>query len=342
MWKSLQGTLLTGIITAGLLSYSPSSFGQKDFDWINPNIPYVEQRGFSLGVNFGQTDIWGDVGTKSVLDHYVNDNYYTDLSKNLRFMGGMFVRYTYVPGVSFRLGVNYGKLYATDEWNEQKAMDAEFISDDSYQRYMRNLDIKTNIWESNLMVEISPFRLSNWEFGRMTQARFQPYILLGVSGFYYNPRGTYKDLTTGLEKEVDLKPLRTEGQGFTAPGYTFPEVYSNFSYAALGGLGFKIDIGKGLALGLEYQLRYTFTDYLDDVSGAYVDPLLIDIAYLGNPTKTEAVHHMADRTGEVNPGFQHSGGEMRGNPNNKDMFSSVSVMFFWKINKRASPWWIPN
>lgn len=342
MRKSLQGTLIAGMMSVGLLALSSSSFGQHEYDWGNPNIPYVEQRGFSLGLNLGQTDIWGDVGTKSVLDHYVNDNYYTDLGENLRFMGGMFLRYTHVPGVSFRLGVNYGKLYATDAWNEEKALKAETIQDDSYQRYLRNLDIKTNIWEGNFIVELSPFRLSNWEFGGMTKARFQPYVLLGVSGFYFNPRGTYKDLTNGREKEVDLQPLRTEGQGFTAPGYTFPETYSNFSYAALGGIGFKVDIGKGLALGLEYQLRYTFTDYLDDVSGRYVDPLLIDIAYVNQLQKTELVHHMADRSKEIIPGYEHQGGAYRGNPDNNDMFSSVSIMFFWKINKRASPWWFPN
>lgn len=343
MRKSLQGTLISGMMSVALLTLgSNSSFAQHEYDWGNPNIPYVEQRGFSLGANFGQTDIWGDVGTKSVLDHYINDNYYTDLGDNMRFMGGMFVRYTYVPGISFRLGVNYGKLYATDEWNEEKALQAETIQDDSYQRYIRNLDIKTSLWEGNFMLEFSPFRINNWEFGRLTKARLQPYLLVGISGFYFNPRGTYKDLTTGREKEVDLQPLRTEGQGFTAPGYPFPETYSNFSYAALGGIGFKVDIGKGLALGLEYQLRYTFTDYLDDVSGQYVDPLLIDIAYLNQVGNTEMTHHMSDRSKEIIPGYEHLGGEYRGNPDNKDMFSSVSIMFFWKINKRASPWWFIN
>lgn len=287
----------------------------------------------------GQTDIWGDVGTKSVIDHYTNDVYTKDVFKNMRFMGGMFLRYTYVPGISFRWGVNYGSLYATDEWNREKALKATNIQDDSYQRYLRNLDIKTNIWETNLLFEFSPFRLSNWEFGALAKSRVQPYLLLGASGFYFNPRGTYKDLTTGVEKEVDLQPLRTEGQNFTAPGQTFPKGYNLFSYAAVGGIGVRFEIGRALGLGLEYQLRYTFTDYLDDVSGQYIDPLFHETAFLNKGNKSALAQKMADRSNEIIPGYKHPAGSFRGNPDKNDMFSSLSIMFFWKINKRMTPWW---
>lgn len=340
MRKSLQGIFIAGLMSVGLISLATSSaVAQHEYDWGNPDIPYIEQRGFSLGFNLGMADLWGDVGTKSVLDHYNNSVYKDDIFGNMRFMGGMFLRYTHVPGISFRLGLNYGSLYATDKWNEEKALKATNIQDDAYQRYVRNLDIKTNIWESSLLFEFSPLRISNWEFGKLAQSRVQPYLLLGVAGFYYNPRGTYKDLETGLEKEVDLQPLRTEGQGFNAPGQVFPKSYNLFSYAAVGGIGVRFDIGKGLGLGLEYQLRYTFTDYLDDVSGNYIDPLHTDIAFLNDPNKAALSRKMADRSNEVIPGYQHRPGELRGDASNKDMYSTLSVMFFWKIKKRASPWW---
>lgn len=340
MRKSLQSIFIAGLMTVGLATiHTRSNAQQHEYDFGNPDIPYIEQRGFSLGLNFGQTDLWGDVGTKSVLDHYNNSVYKDDVFKNMRFMGGLFVRYTYVPGISFRLGLNYGSLYATDQWNQEKALKAKTIADDAYQRYVRNLDVKSNIWESNLLMEFSPLRISNWEFGKLSKMRFQPYLLAGISGFYFNPRGTFKDFETGRETEVDLKPLHTEGQNFQAPGTTFPKNYSNFSWAAVGGIGFKFDIGKGLGLGLEYQLRFTFTDHLDDVSGTYVDPLNFDIAYLNQPGKANLATKMADRSGEIIPGYKHQPGELRGDPNNKDKFSSISVMFFWKIKKRASPWW---
>ncbi|MFT4061555.1 MAG: hypothetical protein QM642_04275 [Edaphocola sp.] len=342
MRKTLHSIFIAGLMTAGLLPLAGNTASaQHEYDWGNPDIPYIEQRGFSLGFNFGQSDIWGDVGTKGILDHYNNSVYKDDILKNMRFMGGMFVRYTYVPGVSFRWGVNYGSLYATDEWNTEKALEATSIKDDAYQRYVRNLDIKTNLWESNLLVEFAPLRLSNWEFGKVTKWRFQPYLLAGVAGFYFNPRGTYKDLATGTEKDVDLQPLRTEGEGFTAPGKVFPKVYSLFNYAAVGGIGFKFDIGRGLGLGLEYQLRWTFTDYLDDVSGTYIDPLYQETAGLvkANNYNAALANKMSDRSNEIIAGYKHSAGEMRGDPANKDKYSTISIMFFWKIKKRDSPWW---
>ncbi|KAA5533604.1 hypothetical protein F0919_13780 [Taibaiella lutea] len=352
MRKSLQSIFIAGLMTAGITTLTAIQASAQDnryeknqwrnshhYDWGNPDIPYIEQRGFSIGFNIGQADLWGDVGTKGVIDHYNNNVYTKDIFKSMRFMGGMFVRYTYIPGISFRLGVNYGSLYATDEWNTEKALKATYISDDYYQRYVRNLDVKTNIWESNFLVEISPLRLSNWEFGKLSKMRFQPYILVGFGGFFFNPRGTVKDLETGVSKTVDLQPLRTEGEGFNAPGKTFPKSYSLFSYAGIGGIGFKFDVGKGLGLGLEYQLRYTFTDYLDDVSGAYIDPLDQQVAFLGNPGKADLSNKMSDRSSEIIAGNKNKAGSLRGNPDNKDMYSTVSIMFYWKIKKRNSPWW---
>lgn len=346
MRKSLQSIVFAGLVSVGLMSVNPTeSVAQKKllhtYDWGNPDIPYIEQRGFSLGLNLGQTDLWGDVGTKSVIDHYNNAEFKRDVFENMRFMGGLFARYTHVPGLSFRLGLNFGALYATDKWNEEKAMQAVYITDDYYQRYLRNLDVKTNIWEANLLAEIAPLRLlSNWEFSRMAKAKFQPYLLVGVSGFYFNPHGTYVDLESGGKFDVALQPLRTEGQGLNAPDAVFPKGYSLFSYAAVGGIGFKFDIGKALGLGLEYQLRYTFTDYLDDVSGVYVDPLYQETAFLNKPNNKAARSvKMSDRSHEIIPGYKHKAGEFRGDPSNNDMFSSVSIMFYWKIKKRASPWW---
>jgi hypothetical protein len=332
---SLQRAVFTGLMAVGVLGASSTATAQKhhDYYWGNPDIPYIEQRGFSLGANFGVADMWGDVGTKSAIDRYKYD--YFD---NIRFMGGMFVRYSHVPGLAFRLGVNYGSLYATDAANKEKAMQALTTEDDYFQRYVRNLDASTNIWEGNFMVEISPLRLfSDWEFGRPAKWRFQPYIMLGITGFHFNPRGTNKNLTAGTEGLVDLRPLHTEGQNYTYAGA--PQPYQTWSYAALGGVGVRVELGQGLALGLEYQLRHTFTDYLDDVSGTYIDPLYHDIAYLNEFGKSDLSKKMMDRGNEVIPGYKHAAGQFRGDPDNKDMFSTVSIMFFWRINKRDSPWW---
>lgn len=339
MRKSLQSIFLTGLMTVGGLMLQSVSHAQHEYYWGNPDIPYIDQRSFSLGVNIGQSDLWGDVGTKSVMDHYLNKNYTKDVFGNMRFMGGMFVRYNHVPGIAFRLSVNYGSLYATDEWNEEKALKAKTIQDDAFQRYVRNLDVSNNIWEGSFLFEFSPLQISNWEFGKLAKSKVQPYLMIGLAGFHFNPQGTYKNLLTGQEKLVDLQPLHTEGENFQAPGYTFPENYNLWSYAGVAGIGVRFDIGRGLGLGLEYQIRYTFTDYLDDVSGTYIDPQHFDIGYLNESGKNETAWKMADRSNEIIPGYRHQQGEYRGNPDDKDKYSTVSVMFFWRIKKRALPWW---
>ncbi|RQO31780.1 hypothetical protein DBR32_07510 [Taibaiella sp. KBW10] len=335
MRNLLRNTFNIGLLAAGLLWANSGTAQKTKRDWLQPDIKYIDQRGFSLGVNLGMSDMWGDVGAKSALDHYGNSDYW----KNMKVMGGIYGRYTHIPGLSFRLSIANGTLYANDVWNKSGAEKASSISDDYVQRYYRNLDVKTNIWESSLMVEISPMELfTNWENSRLAKSRFQPYLMVGVGGIYFNPRGSITvDYTTQYKKWVDLRPLHTEGQNFDKPGY--PAAYNQYAIVIPAGIGFRVDLGKGLGLGLEYVMRYALTDYLDDVSGKYVDPLRFDIGFLNEGYKAGQAKVMADKTFEIAPGIKHAAGEYRGDPNTKDMYSTISLNFFWKINKRANAWW---
>ena len=95
MRKSLQSIFIAGLMTVGITVLASNQMNAQDryeknswrnshsYDWGNPDIPYIEQRGFSLGVNMGQADLWGDVGTKSVMDHYTNDVYTKSIFKSM-------------------------------------------------------------------------------------------------------------------------------------------------------------------------------------------------------------------------------------------------------------------
>lgn len=311
-----------------------TTHAQDEFYWGHSDHPYIEYRGFSLGTNIGMTDLWGDVGTKSVLDHYTNNKYWDDP----HFMGGLFVRYTHLPGLAFRAGANYGKVFADDNWNQQYAVETDLRHQDYVNRYYRNLNVRTNIWEANLMAEIAPLRLfSNWEYSRNAHRRFQPYLLVGVTGTRFNPTGYFKDYASGYSKWYDLRPLSTEGQGFNVDG--MPDYYSKYTWGIVGGVGFKYDVGRMFGLGLEFQMRQLFTDYLDDVSGKYIDPIYFDIQHVNNPNQARFSHIMADKSWVISPPMVNAPGTMRGDPNNNDMFSTISVMFYWKIDKKALPWW---
>lgn len=301
------------------------------------NPDFVEPRGWSLGATFGITDLWSDVGTKSIIDHYGNDNY----AGNIKFMGGLYARYTKSPALSFRLGVNHGTLYASDNWNINKAKKAGSIEDDAFQRYWRHQNIKSKIWEGQLLAEFYPFRL-NPETMR-ARKRFQPYAMLGVAGFYYQPKTEYTKRSDRFGKTtwVDVRDLRTEGEGFVGlDGKPATEVkqYSLTQFAVPMGLGVRWDIGDNLGLGIEYLYRYCFTDYLDDVSGAYIDPLLYDINLPAD--KAAIAKDVADKRWQVMPtGDKNPSGQLRGNSSVNDAFSSISINFFYRIGDKQRVWW---
>lgn len=291
---------------------------------------YIEPPGFALGTNFGLSDLWGDVGTKSVLDHYFNGKYF----KEPCFMAGIFVRYSVHPSVALRLGINYGTLYATDSWNEKGFEKSTSINDDAYQRYVRNLNVKSNIWEGNLLFEIDPFR-----FGlesKLARKRFQPYLLAGVGGFHFKPTGEYRSRTgESGTKWVKLNDLHTEGQGFDFNGA--PERYELWQVNVPLGIGFRWDIGYQLSLGIEYLYRYCFFDYLDDVSGNYVDPRFFE-ANITSPNAATA-RDMYDKSWLIDPSITHTPGDVRGNSAVNDGYSTISVSFFYKLKRRADHWW---
>lgn len=301
-----------------------------------PAIPreYVEMPGFSLGVNFGMTDLWGDVGTQGIVDHYANSNYWDKPC----FMGGMFGRYLGHPMLAARFGINYGTLYANDNWNQDKAEKAKSTEEDAFQRYLRNQDVRANIWEANLMVEFNPLR-GNSE-SRAAQKRMQPYILAGVGGFHFKPQSSLLNTRTGDRKWVDVHDLHLEGEGQTPTGEPTEHFSMKTSLWQLNvplGFGLRWDIGDQYALGIEYLYRITFTDRLDNVSSEFASKDYFD-RYLP-PEKAALAKALYDKSYEIEPGIDRTRWSTRGNKEVKDGYSSISVSFIYKIMNNKSPWW---
>ncbi|MCC6186331.1 MAG: hypothetical protein IT256_04185, partial [Chitinophagaceae bacterium] len=144
---------------------------------------YIERKGWSLGMTLGNSDLWGDIGTNKMLDHFANSNY----SKHMMPFTGLYVRYTLHPAFVLRGGVNYGMLSAGDNMNVDLAKKEEKYESDGVQRYQRNLDVRVNIWEGNFMFEINPLRFS--PRSRMALMHFQPYFLMGITGYNFQSKG---------------------------------------------------------------------------------------------------------------------------------------------------------
>jgi hypothetical protein len=265
-------------------------------------------------------------------------------------MGGVFARYAMHPGLVLRMGVNYGSVYANDNFNLDKARDAATIEDDAYQRYSRNLDVKSNIWEGNLLLEINPRRIGNLERAG-AKKRMQPYVLIGGGGFHFRPKGTYTargtdGRPTGNSREVDLYDLNLEGNGVQMPdalalslGFTRPAKYSLWVPQACIGFGLRWDVADQLSLGIEYLYRYTFTDYLDNVSGFYVDPRLFDYQHQDNPGRAAMAKDMYDKSWQINMESKHTVGEFRGNSTIPDGYSTIAISFYYRVKSKKSPWW---
>ena len=136
-------------------------------------------------------------------------------------------------------------------------------------RNNRNLNFKSNIFELAVRAEVSFFSsnvghryaikktLSSRHKGKSNE--FIGFI--GIGAFYFNPKG--KNPITG--KYEKLYPLHTEGQGL--PGG--PKQYSRISISIPMGIAWRMTIAKLWCVGLEFNYRKTFTDYIDDVSTTY-------------------------------------------------------------------------
>ncbi len=309
--------LVFGLLTASL----PASHAQKS---------YIEPEGFSIGMNFGMTDLWGDVGTQSILDHYSNGGYFDQPC----FTGGMFGRYAIHPALGVRFGVNWGTYYAADNWNKDLAYEAKFIEEDAFQRYLRNQIVKTDIFETNLMLEINLFR---FKFQGMAWRSFTPYILAGVGYFHYTAKNKLIDPTGNYpSKWVNIYDLNLEGDGWFGTNNRETRE-SRWGAQVPLGFGLKWDIGKRFNIGVEYLYRMTFKDQIDGVSGNYIDPALFDKNL--SSQQAEQAKAMYDKSYLINPVIKHGEGEIRGNSKVNDAYSSFAISLYWKLNKKRKPWW---
>ena len=173
----------------------------------------------------------------------------------------------------------------------------------------RGLHFKSPIYELSGQVEFNflPFQPENPLY------TWTPYVYTGISIFHFNPKAENKN-----GEWVDLQELGTEGQGTTL----FPDrkKYSLVQYAIAMGGGVKIAVNPSFNIILEYGVRKTFTDYLDDVSTTYPGDLL---------DMTDEANYMSDPSGT------HQLGEQRGNPDKKDWYSFAGITLSFKLNNNT-------
>lgn len=210
-------------------------------------------QGFEAGLMAGVSSYQGDLSPGKLK---------TSLGKFHVAFGG-FGRYNINNYFSVKLGLNFATL----------------SGDDAKEGRRRNLNFRTNLIELGVTGEWNILGYQPYALQRV----FSPYIFGGVGFFHFNPRTQDDD-----GEWVNLQSIGTEGQGMTG----FSSKYSLFEVVIPFGIGAKYAISDTWNVGIEFGFRKTFTDYLDDVSGNYVDE---EALIAGNGPLAAA---LANRSGE--------------------------------------------
>lgn len=227
--------------------------------------------------------------------YYIGDLNPTNHFANTTWMIGGVYRYFINPRLVYRAQFSYGNLNAADA-------DAH----SNFQRN-RNLSFQTDIYELASGIEINYLK---YQTGHQ-QFKISPYFYVELGLFRMNPK---TDFNGNL---VELQSLGTEGQGTELSD---KELYKKIQFCLPIGLGLKVSLSKMISFSLEYGLRKTFTDYIDDVSSfTYVDR--VELATYSSPIVSE----LSNRSIDDNPYGR------RGNPTTKDWYFMANAMLMIKL-----------
>jgi hypothetical protein len=282
----------------------------------------AQQSRFEYGFTYGPSNFLGDLGGNSGEGGtFLKDN----MVSLTKFMTGFHLGYRPAEFINFRLSINMGKVQGADSLITGKGGMEEA-------RKARNQHFRSDIQEGFIAAEIYPTTLFEYDPEDVLH-RIRPYALLGIGVFHFNPQGQY-ETADGSKIWVDLKPLRTEGQGM--PAFPDKKEYSLTQVNVPYGIGVKYFVSQNIALSFEIINRKTFTDYIDDVSTNYISNEDF-YAYFGDGTeKAKQAVQMANKSAFANGGNYRPSfgiGAKRGSPTNNDSYYASSVKISIRLGK---------
>ena len=232
------------------------------------------QRYIGVGVALNSFNYFGDLAPTSAF-------YSTDISFTRPGLG-IYGTYRFLSNrIDVSSGFNWGTLRASDASSDPEGINTRY-------NYMRNLSFRNQIFEYTAAAR---FYLLEDGSGVRQRKPWNPYAIVGGALFFHNPKAQVPefdiinnyDANTGTFNPqpitpathegyspgdwVALRRLRTEGEGIVDGVNN----YSLIQGAILGGLGIRYKLADYLDLSFDVNIRYLFTDHIDDVSGKYVD-----------------------------------------------------------------------
>jgi len=236
--------------------------------------------------------------------YYIGDlNPYQHYPKNTSIAGGVVFRYNFNKRYTMKLNLLFGSLEAHDS------------DSDSEVQLQRNLHFRSSLMEFGVAFEINFFEYAIGD----KKHWITPYMFLGIGYYRFNPKAKIDDTW------FELQPLGTEGQGTTGAS---SESYSLGQINIPFGVGLKVSTGDRIGIGLEWGYRKTYTDYLDDVSGTYVDNDLL--AFENGPLAAE----LADRSISPDGTDLNNTDSQRGNPETNDWYVYSGIILTYKLGSK--------
>ena len=273
-----------------------------------------------FGVTYGLSNFLGDLGGNAGKGGaFLKDNQIS-LTKTLE---GLYVAYRPSELLNIQLAFNLGRVGAADSLVNGSGGIEEA-------RRNRNQHFRSNITEMYLAAEFFPTVLLEYDPNEVYH-HIHPYLIIGVGLFRFNPQAQYID-DAGNATWVDLKPLRTEGQGM--PNYPDRKEYSLTSFHIPYGFGFKYFVNRSLALGLEVVTRKTFTDYVDDVSTRYISKQDFENYFGPGTEQAKIAFQMSNKAAFKNGGnylLGYGPGAQRGQDRNNDSYYSINLRVSFRI-----------
>lgn len=233
----------------------------------------------------GQLTVYAGTGIAKYFGELSNDRQLGDFNAHITLGMSIPVK----PKLLVRPEISFYRLSAAD---------SDLPPTDS--RRSRNLSFKSNNLELSVLAAYGLLK----EGRRGKIAKVKPYLLGGVGITYFNPQAQLD----GIWHE--LQPLLTEGVD-----------YQKFHLVLPLGAGTSYQIDRQTAIAFEISYRFTFTDYLDDVSTKYRDPFSF-----ADPIAAA----LADRRPEI--GLEKApAGSKRGNPQSNDGYLFLGVKAFYQL-----------
>lgn len=292
------------LIIGIFLGICTSTHGQGNRAW--------KRQRYNAYAGLGMINFLGDLGGGKGDAHWLKDFNFA-ATRPLITIG---FRYKTAEAVAVGAALSFG-YYSGDDKNSKNPA-----------RKVRNLHFRSPLIELSVFGE---YHIITEKFGRRASSRrrtkvfswqaiqsipLNTYVFGGVGVFWFNPQAKYDG------KWYNLQPMGTEGQNILPSR----SPYSRLQISIPFGLGIRYSLDRRFSIGLEYGPRYTFTDYMDDVSTNYIDPAFIS----DNPI----VQYFADPSGKG-----YGPNNKRGDALKHDyyMFTQITLSYKMRTSRSGLP-----